>query len=93
MLEEMAKDTEAWCAAVHGVTKSQPWLTDWTIASENMMSASYHSSQARGLSAAPSYGRILLSSFVTTFRFSSIFYNFLFSKISVFYWFEPLLFP
>ena len=23
-------DREAWCAAVHGVAKSQAWLSDWT---------------------------------------------------------------
>ena len=28
--QEMVKDREAWCAAVHEVTKSQTWLNDWT---------------------------------------------------------------
>ena len=32
-LQEMVKDREAWHAAIHGVTKSQTWLNDWTTTS------------------------------------------------------------
>ena len=27
---EMVIDREAWCVAIHGVTKSRTWLSDWT---------------------------------------------------------------
>ena len=31
-LQEMVKDREAWCPAVHGIAENQTWLRDWTTA-------------------------------------------------------------
>ena len=44
-LWEKVKDREFWRAAVHGVTKSQTWLSDWTELRKSMLVDSCFGSQ------------------------------------------------
>ena len=47
-LQEMVKDRESWNAAVHGVTNSQTWLSDWTTTTVNWKDWCWSSSVSFG---------------------------------------------
>ena len=39
--QEIVKDRDKWCAVVHGVTKSQTWLRDWTATYQHDISVTF----------------------------------------------------
>ena len=41
-LRELVMDREAWHAAIHGISKSQTWLSDWTELNDIWRWASFH---------------------------------------------------
>ena len=50
-LQKMVKDREAWIAAVHGVTKSQTQLSNWTTTeSQRWISSSHHTEWSQNVS-------------------------------------------
>ena len=46
-LRELVKDREAWRGAVHGVAKSQTWLSDWTELNLSVLKKKKHASYSR----------------------------------------------
>ena len=60
-LEERVKDREAWRAAVHGVTKSRRWLSDWR-ATRGFLSGPWLGKPQSPLCPSPSWRRGIFSS-------------------------------
>ena len=74
-LRELVMDREAWCAAIHGVAKSQTWLSDWTELNRSYFSVFLYVPK---LNIVLSYVPLALSnkhSFPTFIRKKVIFFN------------------
>ena len=57
-LQELVLDREAWCVAVHGVTKSQTWLSNWTELNRTWLFIPVTKLQCRRLGSDSLVGRI-----------------------------------
>ena len=57
-LREMVMDREAWSTVIHGVAKSQTWLSDWTELNWKVSSGYSHTMQVYSLNVS---GQVLLS--------------------------------